>query len=69
MAVVFIPPQIPEASAVMAAGKAVVPVQVANPVVSILEFTESEVVQFASVSGLVLSDVCNMHVAVAVEFL
>ena len=69
VAVAFTPPQIPEASAVMVAGEGVVPMQVATPLVSMPEFTISEVVQFASVKGLVLSDVRNRQVAVAVEFL
>jgi hypothetical protein len=68
VAVAFTPPQIPEAKAVMVAGAAVVPRQVATPLASTLEFTEFEVVQFTSVSVRFLSDACNRQVAVAVEF-
>ena len=47
MAVAFAGPQIPEAEAVMIAGAAVIPAQVARPLALMLVFVGSDVVQVA----------------------
>jgi len=61
VAVAFSPPQIPEAKAVIVAGAAVVPRQVARPFALMLLFTGSDVLQVALLSVRLKSEVPAMQ--------
>jgi hypothetical protein len=65
VAVAFSPPQIPEAKAVIVAGAAVIPTQLARPLALMLVFTGSDVLQVALFSVRLLSEGLVLQASVA----